>query len=114
VSDIIALGTVSSISSCGGPQLVYSGGRIDATAAGADGVPEPETGITDTLSRFSGAGFNQSEAIKLTVCGHTVGSVHHAGFPQVVPVSAVRPDNTQGGINFDSTGFVYDNKVYAP
>ncbi|EIN05069.1 heme peroxidase [Punctularia strigosozonata HHB-11173 SS5] len=110
-SDIIALGTVAAISSCGGPQLVYSAGRIDATAAGQFGVPEPDEGLTDTLARFAGAGISQTDAIKLTACGHTVGSVHHAGFPLVVGTDAVNANNTQGGINMDTTGTTYDNRI---
>lgn len=77
---------------------------MDASEGGLFGVPEPETDIETTLNQFSLAGFSQSEAIVrgslsssciycipelfnltqgLTVCGHTLGSVHHGGFPQV-------------------------------
>ncbi|KAJ7912116.1 heme peroxidase [Mycena leptocephala] len=86
-------------------------GRIDATEGGLFGVPEPETDLDTTLNQFSQTGFSQSDAIGLTVCGHTIGSVHHGGFPQVVPESAVTPNNTGGGIHFDATPDVFDVDV---
>lgn len=39
------------------------------------------------------------------------GSVHHGGFPEVVPESAVTPNNTNGGSNFDSSRAVFDPRV---
>ncbi|KAJ3716374.1 heme peroxidase [Lentinula raphanica] len=75
---------------------------------GAFGVPAPETDIQTTLDQFEQAGFNQQDSIALTACGHTLGSVHHAGFPQVVGPEAVTPNNTGGGEHFDSTLDVFD------
>jgi hypothetical protein len=76
-------------------------GRADATQGGAFGVPEPDQDIQSTLARMQGAGFNQTAAIQFTACGHTIGSVHHGGFPLIVPASAVTPNNTNGGITFE-------------
>jgi len=59
------------------------------------------------LAGFAGAGFNQADAIGLTACGHTMGGVHHANFPDVVPESAVGPDNADGRIAFDDTVAVF-------
>ena len=67
------MGIAMSIGACGGPQIPYRGGRIDATEAGPFGVCQPETDLKTTLSRFSGAGFNQADTIALTACGHTMG-----------------------------------------
>ena len=83
VSDLIALSVVTSIGGCSGPQIPLRGGRIDATEGGEFGVPEPESSLEDTFNRFQLAGFNQSDSIILTACGHTMGNVHHQGFPQV-------------------------------
>lgn len=66
-----------SISNCGGPIIPLRPGRIDATGPGASGVPAPETSLDETLEFFAGAGFNKVDSIKLTACGHTMGSVHH-------------------------------------
>ncbi|KAJ7155090.1 heme peroxidase [Mycena filopes] len=113
MADAIALSVAMSVGSCSNPPIVIPlrGGRVDATAGGLFGVPEPETDIGTTLNQFSQAGFNQADAIGLTLCGHTLGSVHHGGFPQVVPESAVTPNNTGGGIHFDSTPDVFDANV---
>lgn len=108
MSDLIALGTVMAVGACGGPHIEMKAGRVDATAAGPSGVPEPETDIQDTLTDFSNAGFVTDDAITLTACGHTMGGVHHSTFPQAVPASAVSSDNTDGRLAFDETVSVFD------
>ncbi|KAJ7446580.1 heme peroxidase [Mycena latifolia] len=114
MADMIALSVVMVVGTCSNPSsmIPLRGGRVDATEGGPFGVPEPETDLETTLSQFSLAGFSQSDAIGLTVCGHTIGSVHHGGFPQAtVPESAVTPNNTGGGIHFDATADVFDVDV---
>ncbi|KAK9419588.1 putative Heme peroxidase [Seiridium unicorne] len=96
MADLIALGTVVSMNLCGDPTT---------------GVPEPGTGLEETLSQFHRAGFNQEDAIALTACGHTMGSVHHGGFPEVSLVSAVPIHNTNGGVNFDTSRGAFDPRV---
>ncbi|KAF6236205.1 hypothetical protein HO173_005835 [Letharia columbiana] len=108
MSDLIALGTVMAVGACGGPHIEMKGGRIDATAAGPSGVPEPETDLQDTLDDFSNAGFNTDDTITLTACGHSMGGVHHSSFPQAVPASAVSSTNTDGRIAFDETVSGFD------
>ena len=73
VADVIAVGAAMAIGTCGGPPIPLRGGRVDATEAGPSGVCEPETDLKTTLASFSGAGFNQADAIALTACGHTMG-----------------------------------------
>lgn len=75
VADLIALGAVISIKSCGGPLVPLRGGRVDATEAGPAGVCEPETDLHTTLSKFAAAGFNQADTIALTACGHSMGGL---------------------------------------
>ncbi|KAF8892846.1 heme peroxidase [Mucidula mucida] len=106
MADLMALSVVISIAGCSDPPLVVPlrGGRIDATEGGATGVPEPET-------LRSVASVNNPPAKTLTACGHSMGSVHHAGFPQVVNESAITPDNLGGGIHFDATPDVFDDLV---
>jgi hypothetical protein len=78
MADLVALGTVMSNNLCGGAKMSYSAGRIDATEAGVTtGVPAPETDLEETLTFFERAGFDKVDAIGLTACGHTLGSVHH-------------------------------------
>ncbi|RFU30513.1 hypothetical protein B7463_g5832, partial [Scytalidium lignicola] len=111
MADLVALSVVVSVGNCEGPQIPYRGGRIDATGPGTSGVPAPDTDLPTTLGFFARSGFNQVDAIKLTACGHTIGSVHHAGFPTVVPASAVSPNNTGGGIHLDTTPYAFDDQV---
>ncbi|KAK7970159.1 hypothetical protein PG988_009232 [Apiospora saccharicola] len=112
MSDLIALGTVMSVHLCGGKAIPYRPGRVDALHADpTTGVPAPETGVKETLDEFSRAGFDGEDAIGLTACGHTLGSVHHGGFPEVVGPEVVTPNNTNGGSNFDSTRGVFDPLV---
>lgn len=96
VSDLIALGTVMSVHLCGGKAIPYRPGRIDALHADSTtGVPAPETGVEETLEEFGRAGFNRKDAIGLTACGHTLGSVHHGGFPEVcVPHFPLLPSSS--------------------
>jgi hypothetical protein len=108
VADLVAMGTVVSVGNCAGPKIPYRGGRIDATEAGPEGVPAPDTDLPTTLQFFANAGFNQVDSIGLTACGHTLGSVHHGGFPTVVDNSTVSPDNTQGASHLDSTKDQFD------
>lgn len=74
VADLVALGTVMSVNLCGNKYVPFRPGRIDAVAADPKtGVPEPGTSLDATLNQFAQAGLNQSEAIILTACGHTLG-----------------------------------------
>ncbi|KAI1771489.1 heme peroxidase [Hypoxylon cercidicola] len=112
MADLLAIGTVMSVHLCGGKYIPYSPGRIDATVADPKtGVPEPGTSLEETLAQFEQAGFNQSDAIALTACGHAIGSVHAGGFPEVVEQSAITPDNTNGAVNFDDTRTVFDQAI---
>ena len=132
MADLVALGTVMSNNLCGGKDMAYRPGRVDATEAGiTTGVPAPETSLEETLEFFERAGFGKKDAIGLTACGHTMGSVHHVGyynlalsfstdfafsqggFPEVVDESFVTPNNTNGVSNFDTTRSIFDPRVVA-
>lgn len=99
------------VAACGGPHIPLQVGRIDATAAGDPGVPEPETNLQDTLVQFSNAGFNTGDGITLTACGHTMGGVHAATFPQVVPTNTTGLSGTDGLEAFDGTVAGFDIDV---
>ncbi|KAK6953312.1 hypothetical protein Daesc_005614 [Daldinia eschscholtzii] len=112
MADLLAIGTVMSVHLCGGKYIPYKPGRVDATTADPKtGVPEPGTSVEETLAQFEKTGFNQHDAIALTACGHTIGSVHAGGFPEVVEQSAITPNNTNGASNFDDTRAVFDPAV---
>ena len=92
--------------SCGGPHVPMRSGRVDATAAGPSGVPEPETDLQTTLNDGSNAGFNGGDYITLTACGHSVGGVHRVTFPQVTTSS--EGEGTDELVPFDETQAVFD------
>ncbi|KAH8667468.1 heme peroxidase [Tricladium varicosporioides] len=110
-ADLLALSVTASVENCGGPQIPKRAGRVDATGPGPFGVPSPTNTLEDTLAMFGGAGINQSDAISLVACGHTLGTVHHGVFPDVVGPEAVTPDNLAGGVAFDDSPTVFDNNV---
>ena len=94
---------------CGGPHVEFRAGRKDATAAGPSGVPEPETSLQNTLNQFGNAGFNNDDTITLTACGHSMGGVHKAQFPQVITSDTPGTvEGTDGRIAFDETVATFD------
>lgn len=107
MSDIIALGTYTAVRSCGGLPIPIRPGRIDTTIKGENGAPQPGDGITIFLTRFGRMGFNQTEMIALTACGHTLGGVHAENNPLIVAPNTV-PNNFA---TMDSTGSVFDEKI---
>ncbi|KAM6500266.1 L-ascorbate oxidase [Amanita muscaria] len=109
-SDIIALGAVFAVSSCGGPIIPFRGGRVDALAAGPATQPEPQQTLQQHRQLFTQMGFSQSEMIQLVACGHTLGSVRSPDFPNLVPPNASDP-NTPVFADFDSTMTKFDNNV---
>lgn len=107
VSDLIALGVYISVRGCGGPIVAYRAGRIDATVAGEIGVPEPQDSLYTFESQFQAMGFNTTQMIQMTACGHTLGGVHSEDFPLIVTAGTVE-NNYQF---LDTSETVFDNKV---
>ncbi|KAI9735773.1 MAG: hypothetical protein M1818_006382 [Claussenomyces sp. TS43310] len=107
VSDLIALGVYTSVRVCGGPLVPIRVGRVDATVAGSIGVPEPQDSLYTFENQFSASGFNTTDMIQMTACGHTLGGVHSADFPQIVPAGTVANDYQF----LDTTEKGFDNKV---
>ncbi|PAV17307.1 heme peroxidase [Pyrrhoderma noxium] len=110
MADLIALGVVTAVGACSGPLIPFKAGRVDSVVAGDLGVPEEFGALSKHIEQFSRAGMNQTEMIQLTACGHTLGSVHQAGFPDVVH-NAETPDNIAGTIHLDDTFDVFDNHI---
>ncbi|KAL8826220.1 MAG: hypothetical protein Q9170_007485 [Blastenia crenularia] len=92
MSDIIAMGIYTSVRSCGGPIVPIKTGRVDATEAGPPGVPLPQNSLYTFQNQFLRTGFDTSQMIAVTACGHTLGGVHAANFPQVVPPGSAPND----------------------
>ncbi|PFH51753.1 hypothetical protein AMATHDRAFT_58608 [Amanita thiersii Skay4041] len=107
-SDVIALGAIMAVATCGGPTIPFRGGRVDALTAGVFGTPEPQQDLQTHTQMFSRAGFSQTEMIQMVACGHTLGGVRSADKPEIVPPG---PDPTVTTIvDFDTT-MQFDNKV---
>ena len=108
-ADIVALGVVWGIDACGGPPIPYRGGRRAALGPGPLGVPEPSQDLATHTEKFRLHGFSPTEMIALVACGHTIGSVRSADFPNLVR----RNNSDPSGIGlafFDSTRS-YDNAM---
>ncbi|KAF8184650.1 heme peroxidase [Mycena galopus ATCC 62051] len=93
ISDSLALGTLIAIENCGGPEIAFRGGRIDAAQANAPGVPEPQQDLDSHTAAFA---------------RHNFGGVQHAFFPDIVNVLNDTTD-TDDVAHFDSTYVTFDN-----
>ncbi|KAK6988667.1 peroxidase [Favolaschia claudopus] len=110
LADLIAIGLVTAVENCGGPQIYFRGGRIDAAEPNAPGVPEPQGDLNAHIASFKKQGFTQTEMIGLVACGHSFGGVEHKPFPEIVP-ELNDPNNTLSVQHFDTTFDFFDNKV---
>ncbi|KAJ7877785.1 heme peroxidase [Mycena leptocephala] len=110
IADVLALGLVLAVENCGGPEIAFRGGRVDATEPNAPGVPQPQEGLDSHIASFARQGFTQTEMIGLVACGHTFGGVQHAPFPDIVP-ELNDPNSTQSVVHFDSTSVNFDNNI---
>jgi hypothetical protein len=106
MADLIALGVYASVRGCGGPVVPMRGGRIDATAAGPVGVPQPQNSRGTFQNQFLRMGFNNTDMIQMTACGHTLGGVHAEDFPTIV-APGTAPNDFQ---LFTDTG-AFDNHI---
>ncbi|KAJ7824147.1 heme peroxidase [Mycena leptocephala] len=111
-ADAIALGALIAIETCGGPEIAFRGGRVDAAVPNAPGVPVPEQGLSSHIASFARQGFTQTEMIGLVACGHTFGGVQHKFFLNIVNVLN-DPTSTDDVAHFDSTFVTFDNKIAA-
>ncbi|KAF5383933.1 hypothetical protein D9757_007401 [Collybiopsis confluens] len=104
LADVIALGAILAVKACGGPLIPFRAGRVDATSAGPETVPEPQQDLAVHTESFRKQGFSPTEMISLVACGHTLGGVRRADFPLVVT------DPNADVVTFDSTT-AFDNAV---
>ncbi|KAF7362149.1 Peroxidase [Mycena venus] len=110
IADTIALAAVMAFENCGGPEISYRGGRVDADGPNTPGVPEPQDSLDSHIAAFARQGFTQTEMISLVACGHSFGGVQHSLFPDVVP-DLNDTTNRLSVQHFDSTFVTFDNKV---
>jgi hypothetical protein len=82
------------------------GGRVDATGAGPIGVPQPQNSQGTFENQFDRMGFNITDMIQMTACGHTLGGVHAGDLPNIV-APGTAPNDFQ---LFDNT-VEFDNDI---
>ncbi|PPR01093.1 hypothetical protein CVT26_015999 [Gymnopilus dilepis] len=106
-ADVIAIGAIMAVNTCGGPILSLRGNRQDAWTAGATGTPQPQQDLSTLTESFRKQGFNSTEMIKMVACGHTLGGVRSADFPDLVPPNpnSIYPviDNFDNSTHFDNS-----------
>ncbi|KIM38677.1 hypothetical protein M413DRAFT_240334 [Hebeloma cylindrosporum] len=108
-ADVIAIGTVFSSATCGGPIIPFRGGRKDAQEAGPSAVPAPSQDLATHIEKFRLQGFTQEEMIGLVACGHTFGSVRSSDFPGLVEGD---PNDKSGvGLAFFDRSRRFDNAI---
>ncbi|KAJ7835314.1 heme peroxidase [Mycena leptocephala] len=110
MADSLVLGPIIAIENCGGPEIEFHGGRVDADKANKPGVPQPGQDLKAHIASFARQGFSQTEMISLVACGHTFGGVQHETFPNIVP-ELNDPNNTASVAHFDSTFAKFDNTI---
>ncbi|KAF9030944.1 heme peroxidase [Hymenopellis radicata] len=106
MADLLALAVYTAVRSCNGPHLSLRVGRVDATSAGPEGVPEPTDTLESMTAQFEQAGFTASDMIKMVACGHTLGGVHGSDFPEITGDS-----NATNFVHFDGTFSSFDGAV---
>ncbi|KAJ3085533.1 hypothetical protein HK102_014077 [Quaeritorhiza haematococci] len=96
-ADIVAWGGITSIKACGGPDIPFSGGRVDATGAqNVDALPgDPSIPIPTLKQSFQRLGLSVQDFVALSAGGHSVGGVRF------------RPDG------FDGTPNQFDNAIFS-
>ncbi|KAI9894440.1 MAG: hypothetical protein M1814_003198 [Vezdaea aestivalis] len=100
MADLIAMGVYASVRSCGGPIIPVKTGRVDATEAGQQGVPQPQNSVGTFQNQFLRMGYSSTEMIQFIACGHTMGNVKASNFPQIVPPGSAPPNDV---VAFDPT-----------
>lgn len=107
-ADLLALGVYAAVRACGGPVVQVRAGRVDAGAAGPQGaVPLPQNSVGTFELQFARIGFSVVEMVQVVACGHSMGGVHEAVNPEIVPVGSA----AEGVVRFDSTDDAFDNRV---
>ncbi|KAJ3083596.1 hypothetical protein HK102_000992 [Quaeritorhiza haematococci] len=96
MADIIDWGAISSIKACGGPELTFRAGRVDAVTRNTAGTlpGNPNTPIPDLIAAFGRMGLSARDFVALTAGAHSVGG------------RTFRPDG------FDGTPNKFDNEIF--
>ncbi|KAJ3086365.1 hypothetical protein HK102_013233 [Quaeritorhiza haematococci] len=96
MADIINWGAITSIKACGGPDLTFRAGRVDATERNREGAlaGNPNTPIPELIAAFGRMGLSARDFVALSAGAHSVGGTRF------------RPDG------FDGTPNRFDNEIF--
>lgn len=110
LGDIVALGAIVAVGSCGGPMIPFLHGRTEALVEAGEGfVPDPAETTESHMQKFARMGFSPSETIALVACGHTLGGVHAANHPTITDNVYAPLDGTIAAFdNLIATDYVQD------
>lgn len=93
---------------CGGPLIPLRTGRRNALEAGSSVVPDVIDSLEEIREKFTHAGFpNLQDMIAMVACGHTLGGVHDANFPDIT----AREVEIANHVHFDRTFDAFDSAV---
>ncbi|KAJ3079563.1 hypothetical protein HK102_003693 [Quaeritorhiza haematococci] len=96
MADIIDWGAITSIRACGGPDIPFRAGRVDATSRNREGTlaGNPNTPIPELIAAFGRQGLSARDFVALSAGSHSVGG---------------RRFNADG---FDGTPDRFDNEIF--
>lgn len=106
MADLLAAGLSVSVRSCGGLRIAVRAGRVDATSAGPEGVPEPTDDLTSIAAQFVTAGFNTTEMVQMVACGYSLGGIQGVDFPDITG-----NNSSTNFVHFDSTFSSFDSAI---
>ncbi|KAI8902261.1 heme peroxidase [Globomyces pollinis-pini] len=106
-ADMIVLGGQISVTHCGGPEMQFRPGRIDAKppkiTSPKGRIPTPEQKLDVIKNRMYSMGFDDADIVALITGSHTLGGVHSFNSPKVT---------NESFIPFDDTPGIFDNHVF--
>ncbi|KAJ3086364.1 hypothetical protein HK102_013232 [Quaeritorhiza haematococci] len=75
MADIIDWGAITSIKACGGPDIPFRAGRVDATTRNKEGTlaGNPNTPIPELVAAFGRMGLSARDFVALSAGAHSVG-----------------------------------------
>ncbi|KAJ6600835.1 heme peroxidase [Mycena sp. CBHHK59/15] len=96
------------VENCGGPEIAFRGGRVDAAVPNQPGVPEPQEGLDSHIGSFSRQGFTKEEMIGLVAYTHSV-AYNTRPSPPSCPLND--SNNVDSVAHFDTTDTHFDNNI---
>jgi hypothetical protein len=110
-ADIVQLGAMVSVKTCGGPSIPFQMGRINALPGfqnNLSNIPNAFFTWKKLEKTYANMGLNTVDMVTLTTGSHTLGGAHRAFTPKVF---AKVPSHVTF-LPFDNTPGVFDNNIF--